>query len=119
MVGDITLTEAQDGIQARTKNGNIRLDGVPLGLHAESLNGKIYITSRLIGGDWDVYSAVGELRLELPEEGNYELEGSSGYGDIFTELPFAVENKEIHGTVGNGDYKLKIDGNSDLYVNKS
>ncbi|GIP50182.1 hypothetical protein J53TS2_37730 [Paenibacillus sp. J53TS2] len=119
LVGDITLTEAQDGIQARTKNGNIRLDGVPLGLHAESLNGKIYITSRLIGGDWDVYSAVGELRLELPEEGNYELEGSSGYGDIFTELPFAVENKEIHGTVGNGDYKLKIDGNSDLYVNKS
>lgn len=119
LVGDITLTDAQDGIQAHTKNGNIRIDGVPLDLQAESLNGKIYITSRLVGGDWDVYSAVGELRLELPEEGNYELEGSSGYGDIFTELPFAVDHKEIHGTLGNGEYKLKIDGNSDLYVNKS
>ncbi|WP_178021925.1 DUF4097 family beta strand repeat-containing protein [uncultured Paenibacillus sp.] len=119
LVGDITLTDAQDGIQAHTKNGNIRVDGVPLDLQAESLNGKIYITSRLVGGDWEVYSAVGELRLELPEEGNYELQGSSGYGDIFTELPFAVEHKEIHGTVGSGDFKLKIDGNSDLYVNKS
>ncbi|MCK8487206.1 DUF4097 domain-containing protein [Paenibacillus sp. MBLB2552] len=119
LVGDITLTEAQDGIQTRTKNGNIRVDGVPLGLQAESLNGKIYISSRLIGGDWDVYSAVGELRLELPEDGNYELKGSSGYGDIYTELPFAVEDKEIHGMIGSGDYKLKIDGNSDLYVNKS
>ncbi|MDU4697430.1 MAG: DUF4097 family beta strand repeat-containing protein [Paenibacillus sp.] len=119
LVGDITLTEAQDGIQARTKNGNIRVDGVPRELQAESLNGKIYISSRFVGGDWDVYSAVGELRLELPETGNYELEGSSGYGDIFTELPFAVDRKEIHGTLGSGDYKLKIDGNSDLYVNKS
>lgn len=119
LVGDITLTEAQDDIQLHTKNGNIRVDGVPLGLKAESLNGKIDITSRIVGGDWDVYSAVGELRVELPEEGNYELTGSSGYGDIFTELPFVVDHKEIHGTLGTGEFKLKIDGNSDLYVNKS
>lgn len=119
LVGDITLTEAQDGIGVHTKNGNIRVNGVPLDLKAESLNGKIDISSRLVGGDWDVYSAVGELRVELPEDGNYELEGSSGYGDIFTELPFVVDHKEIHGTLGTGEFKLKIDGNSDLYVNKS
>ncbi|MGG6314449.1 DUF4097 family beta strand repeat-containing protein [Paenibacillus macerans] len=119
LVGDISLTDAQAGIELATKNGNIRVDGVPSELKAESLNGKVHVSSRMVGGDWDVYSAVGELRLDLPEIGDYTLDGSSGYGDIFTELPFVVENKEIHGTRGYGEHRLKVDGNSNLYVNKS
>lgn len=119
LVGDITLTEAQDDIQVNTKNGNIRIDSVPAGLQAESLNGKIYISTGQVGGAWEVYSAVGELRVDLPEDGNYTLKGSSGYGDIFTEFPFIIENKEIYGLSGNGEFMLKIDGNSSLYVNKS
>ncbi|WP_018754058.1 DUF4097 family beta strand repeat-containing protein [Paenibacillus sanguinis] len=119
LVGDITLTEAQDDIQVKTKNGNIRIDSVPAGLQAESLNGKISISTGHVGGMWEVYSAVGELRIDLPEDGNYTLKGSSGYGDIFTEFPFVIENKEIYGLSGNGEFLLKIDGNSSLYVNKS
>lgn len=119
LVGDISLTEAQGEIQVNTKNGNIRVDGAPSELQAESLNGKIHVSSTVVGGNWEVYSAVGELRVELPEIGDYTLEGSSGYGDIFTDLPFEVENKEIHGTLGYGEFRLKVDGNSNLYVNKS
>lgn len=119
LVGDITLTEAQDDIQVKTKNGNIRIDSVPSALQAESLNGKIHISTGRVGGMWEVYSAVGELRIDLPEDGNYTLKGSSGYGDIFTDFPFIVENKEIYGLSGNGEFMLKIDGNSSLYVNKS
>lgn len=119
MVGDISLTDAQAEIQVNTKNGNIRIDGASAKLQAESLNGKVHVSSKKIGGNWDVYSAVGEMQVDLPDVGDYTFEGSSSYGDIFTNLPFAVEDKEIKGTMGRGEYQVKVEGNSNLIVNKS
>ncbi|WP_334076047.1 MULTISPECIES: DUF4097 family beta strand repeat-containing protein [Paenibacillus] len=118
MVGDISVVHAESDIKTNTKNGNIQIDGVPLNLEAESLNGKIHIATHEIGGDWNVYSAVGEMRIQIPEAGNYSFEGSSGYGNIETDLPFNIENKEIKGIVGSGDHQIKVDGNSDLIVTK-
>ncbi|RCX13895.1 DUF4097 and DUF4098 domain-containing protein YvlB [Fontibacillus phaseoli] len=119
MVGDISLVNAEADIKASTKNGNVKIDGATSALQAESLNGKIQISTREIGGDWSVYSAVGEMQLEIPDTGDYTLEGSSGYGDIRTDLPFIVENKEITGVSGSGEYQIKVDGNSNLIVTKS
>ncbi len=119
MVGDISLVNAQGEIKTSTKNGNIKIDGASAALQAESLNGKIQISADQIGGDWNVYSAVGEMQLEIPDLGDYKLEGSSGYGDIVTDLPFIVENKEIKGVMGSGEYQIKVDGNSNLIVTKS
>ncbi|MUG46582.1 DUF4097 family beta strand repeat protein [Paenibacillus woosongensis] len=118
LVGNIALMNVDDDIHVVTKNGNIVIHGVAAALKAESLNGKIQIESPQIEGDWNVYSAVGEMTITIPEEGGYTLEGSSGYGDIITELPFAVDNKTIHGIVGSGEYLVKVEGNSNLYVNQ-
>lgn len=118
LVGDISLVHAEAEIKTSTKNGNITIDGVPLNLEAESLNGKIHVSTDMVGGDWSVYSAVGEMRIEIPETGNYTFEGSSGYGNIETDLPFYIENKEMKGTIGSGEYQIKVDGNSDLIVTK-
>lgn len=118
LVGNIALLNVEEDIQATTKNGNIVIKGVAASLKAESLNGKVQIESPQIEGDWNIYSAVGEMTLSIPEEGNYRLEGSSGYGDITTELPFVVDNKVIHGIVGTGEYAVKVEGNSNLFVYK-
>ncbi|SDG48024.1 DUF4097 and DUF4098 domain-containing protein YvlB [Fontibacillus panacisegetis] len=119
LVGDISLVNAQGSINANTKNGNIKVDGAPEQLQVESLNGKIMVTSEMIGGDWNVYSAVGEMHLEIPSFGNYMLEVNSGYGDISTNLPFFVNKKEIKGVMGTGQYQLKVEGNSNVIVNNS
>lgn len=116
-VGDISLVNAEGEITAGTRNGNIVIDGVPQVLQAESLNGKIRVSSNLVGGDWDVYSGVGEVTLEIPVTGDYTLEGSSGYGDIQSDLPFPIEDKVITGIQGNGEHMIKVDGNSNLIVN--
>lgn len=118
LVGNIALMNVDEDIHATTKNGNINIKGVAASLKAESLNGKVEIESPQIEGDWNVYSAVGEMILTIPEEGDYMLEGSSGYGDIMTDLPFVVESKAINGIVGTGEYLVKVEGNSNLFVNK-
>ncbi|WP_229717192.1 DUF4097 family beta strand repeat-containing protein [Paenibacillus aceti] len=117
MVGNISLFNSQGNIDVSTKNGNIQVDIVPEKLKAESLNGKIQISSAMVGGDWNVYSAVGEINLALPETGDYMIIGSSGYGNITSSLPFMVNGKEISGTVGMGEHVIQVEGNSDLFVN--
>ncbi|MNJ34089.1 hypothetical protein D3C77_287880 [compost metagenome] len=116
-VGNISLVGAEGDVDVATRNGNITLDGALSKLHAESLNGSLTISSKVIGGNWNVYSAVGQLNLHIPEEGSYSLEASSSYGDIISNLAFPVVNKVLKGTSGDGEYTLKIEGNSDVYIN--
>lgn len=118
-VGNISLVGAEGDVDVTTRNGNITLDGALSKLHAESLNGSLTLSTKEIGGDWNVYSAVGELHLRIPEQGSYTLEASSSYGNIISDLPFTIENKVLKGTSGDGEYSLKIEGNSDVYVNKN
>lgn len=117
-VGNISLVGAEGDVDVSTRNGNITLDGALSKLHAESLNGSLNLSTKEIGGDWNVYSAVGELHIRIPEQGSYTLEASSSYGSIRSDLPFTIENKVLKGTSGAGEYSLKIEGNSDIYLNK-
>lgn len=93
-VGNISATDSGDALDLSTKNGNVEVAGARSKLHAESLNGRINIRSNDFGGDWDIYSAVGDIDLYLPLTGNYTVEGSSGYGDIVTDLPGLVIDKK-------------------------
>ncbi|GGA50688.1 DUF4097 family beta strand repeat-containing protein [Paenibacillus physcomitrellae] len=118
LVGDIAVRTTSGDIDVNTKNGNLDIEEAPKKLDAQTLNGMIRVESNVIGGDWNVYSAVGELHITLPEQADYTLEGSSGYGGIETNLPFPVENKTIKGTWGTGEYKVNLDGNSNVFIYK-
>ncbi|MGO4531711.1 DUF4097 family beta strand repeat-containing protein [Paenibacillus sp. 2TAF8] len=118
-VGNVSITDSFGEFTAETRNGNITLDGANLGVKAQSLNGSINIVSTKVGGDWDVYSAVGAINVMIPERGDYSLTGSSSYGDLKTDMPFNVKNKTIEGQLGEGEYRIKIEGNSDLTVDRN
>ncbi|MEK3697072.1 DUF4097 family beta strand repeat-containing protein [Paenibacillus sp. FSL R10-2199] len=118
-VGNISATDSGDALDLSTKNGNVEVARARTKLHAESLNGRINIRSNDFGGDWDIYSAVGDIDLYLPLTGNYTVEGSSGYGDIVTDLPgLVIDKKNLSGQIGTGEFKLRVDGNSNLNVSK-
>lgn len=119
-VGNIKAKRITGDADVRTKNGNILLESIHSGLNAESLNGGVNISSGMIGGDWSIYSAVGMMNLSLPPVGDYELEGTISYGQIYSEIPsFRVEQKTIQGKVGTGEYTVRVEGNSDLNINPS
>jgi DUF4097 and DUF4098 domain-containing protein YvlB len=118
-VGSISITDSVGEISADTRNGSINVDGASLAVKAQSLNGSISIVSAKVGGDWDIYSAVGAINILLPERGDYSLSGSSSYGDLQTDLPFTVKNKTIEGQLGEGEYTVKVEGNSDLTIDRN
>jgi len=116
-VGNIGAIGNEAEINISSKNGNLEIDGARSKLHAESLNGIIDVRSHDVGGDWDIYSAVGDIQLYLPLLGNYKLNGSSGYGDIISDLPnLAIDKKKISGEVGTAEFKVQVEGNSNLNV---
>lgn len=118
-VGNINVDGTENAIDIASKNGNLKINGARAKLHAESLNGIIDIRSPDIGGDWDIYSAVGDISLNLPLMGNYKMDGSSGYGDITSEIPgLVIDKKKISGELGTGDHKLHVEGNSNLNIRK-
>ncbi|MEJ8306078.1 DUF4097 family beta strand repeat-containing protein [Saccharibacillus sacchari] len=119
ILGNITANGTLGDIAADTRNGSIEINGANFGLSAQSLNGNIAITSRVVRGNWSVYSAVGRIDLTLPDQGDYKMDGSNGYGDIRSELPFAIEDRTLSGTYGDGDFTVKVDGNGDLNIFRS
>ncbi|EHB59509.1 MULTISPECIES: DUF4097 family beta strand repeat-containing protein [Paenibacillus] len=119
-VGNMTVKRALNHIRVQTRNGHILVSDVPADLSAESLNGSVTIRSTKVGGDWNIYSAVGEMKLHIPLEGDYKLEGTISYGRILTTLPnLFIEQKTISGESGAGEHSIKIEGNSDLNIYRS
>ncbi|WP_235950245.1 DUF4097 family beta strand repeat-containing protein [Paenibacillus apii] len=119
-VGNIRAQRSGTDIDVSTKNGNVEVNEARSALNAQSLNGIIDIRSPYVQGDWDIYSAAGDIHLFLPAEGNYSIKGSSGYGDIvtdFTELD--IDKKTVSGKVGTGEFKVNVEGNSNLNVRKN
>lgn len=119
LVGSIRVAHSTGDISVDTKNGNIDILDAEAKLSANSLNGGITVTSALIGEDWNIYSAVGDIILDLPSNGDFQLDGSSGYGNLKADFPFTIESKSITGQNGAGDHKIKVEGNSDLTILKT
>ncbi|MDT3427552.1 DUF4097 and DUF4098 domain-containing protein YvlB [Paenibacillus forsythiae] len=119
-VGNISAERSGNELDVSTRNGNVAINEVRSSLNAQSLNGIIDIRSPYVQGDWNIYSAVGDIDLRLPVEGSYSLKGSSSYGDIVSGIPgLVIDKKTISGKIGTGEFKVEVEGNSNLNVIKN
>ncbi len=116
--GSVRLQAIGGQIEADTKNGEIDILDVQGAVHADTLNGRIAVASPVVGGAWDIGSAVGEIYVALPEQGDYSVRGSVTFGDITTDLPLEVSKKTIEGEVGEGTYRVSIDANSSIAIHR-
>lgn len=118
MVGDIQLARSEGDITVDTQNGDMNVLNSTAKLNANSLNGAIKVHSEQVGGDWKIYSAVGDIVLDLPSNGDFQLEGSSSYGNLQSDFPFKIDSKSISGQNGTGKYVINVEGNSNLTIKK-
>ncbi|MEC0235410.1 DUF4097 family beta strand repeat-containing protein [Paenibacillus kribbensis] len=118
VVGDIQLARSKGDITTDTQNGDINVLDSTAKLNANSLNGAIKVNSEQVGGDWKIYSAVGDIVLDLPSNGDFQLEGSSSYGNLQSEFPFKIDSKSISGQNGTGKYVINVEGNSNLMIKR-
>lgn len=118
-VGNIRAERSGAEVKLLTKNGNVDVVEARSALDVQSLNGIVDVRSSSLQGNWDIYSAVGDINLYLPENANFTLKGSSGYGNIISGFPgLTIDKKTITGQVGTGEFKVNVEGNSNLNVRK-
>ncbi|MWC30693.1 DUF4097 family beta strand repeat-containing protein [Paenibacillus sp. MMS18-CY102] len=119
--GGIHLNHVLGDLEADTKNGEIKIQEAAGSVKADTLNGSIEASATTLGGDWDIVGLVGDVRLRLPVQGNYEMNGSATFGTIKVDLglPLEVNKKTVRGTVGTGQYRIYVNANSNIVISSS
>jgi hypothetical protein len=92
--GDITLEERAAGdVKARTGSGNVHIHGFNGALVARSGSGDIDADGRLNGAA-QLDSGSGNVKLHLGNDAKFNLEASTGSGDIRIHYPGAPQQDE-------------------------
>ncbi|TYP68610.1 DUF4097 family beta strand repeat-containing protein [Paenibacillus methanolicus] len=116
--GSIRLEDIRGEAEVETKNGQITVAEAASGLRVDTLNGEIDIRSSVVGGDWNIDSSIGDIRLYVPETGGFSVNGSVTFGTITTDLPLEIGKKTVRGSVGDDLYRIDIDANSSIAINR-
>lgn len=116
--GSLEIKQIEGDIEAETKNGKIKIDGAGASVKADTLNGSIELNSGTVGGDWDLDSSIGEIKLSMPEDGNFTIYGSVTFGNITTELPLEASKKTIRGTMGEGTFRVQINATNSIAIKR-
>lgn len=89
--GDIELEqEAAGDVKAKTGSGNIKIHGLNGGLTARSGSGDIEGDGHL-NGPANLSTGSGNIKLQLTPEAHFNLEASTGSGDVHVHFPGAPE----------------------------
>jgi DUF4097 and DUF4098 domain-containing protein YvlB len=92
--GDITLNQQGAGdIKARTGSGNIHIRGLNGAIAARAGSGNIDAEGHL-SGPANLASGSGNVKLHLGSDAHFNLEASTGSGDIRIHYPGAPEQTE-------------------------
>jgi DUF4097 and DUF4098 domain-containing protein YvlB len=92
--GDIELEDTGSGdIKAKTGSGNIKVQGLNGGFMARSGSGDIQAGGHLIGPA-NVASGSGGIKLQLTPDAHFNLEASTGSGDIHVNFPGAPQQDD-------------------------
>jgi len=113
--GAITITDAQAGVTASTKFANIKLDRVAGPIDATNDNGAITVSGRkrsTVCEPIRLLSKFGNIKVELPESSDYDLNARTRFGKIHTSVSVAMQGQinteNMSGKIGRGGCELRI-----------
>ena len=124
--GDIRVEGKGLGdVHVSTGSGNIELRRIKGALEAESASGDVTIEGEQTGG-WNVRTSSGSIELRLPDNAAFDLDASTGSGEIETgrQVIAMVQGKiggarsKITGKANGGGPQLTVrTGSGDIRIN--
>jgi hypothetical protein len=113
--GAISITGAQAGVTASTKFANIRLDRVAGPIDATNDNGGITVTGSKKNAACEpirLTSKFGNIKVAVPEGGDYDLSARTKHGKIHTSLTITMQGQlsteNMNGKIGRGGCELRL-----------
>jgi DUF4097 and DUF4098 domain-containing protein YvlB len=105
--GDVTVTEAEQAtVKINNENGAVNFSGT--------------LDER---NDQSIESTFGHISLSIPADSAFQVEWSTEFGKIASELPVTMQNNlsdtSWQGSLNDGDATLKIvNQNGDIKINR-
>lgn len=113
----VTLERIRGKAEVTTTNGAVTVAEPERDVRIKTTNGAISVTSRTLGGDWDLNTTNGRIELLVPEQGNFEVDGRGGKAS--SNLPLTISDKTVRGQIGSGQHKIRLDtSNGAIVVNR-
>jgi hypothetical protein len=113
--GAINITDAQAGVTASTKFANIKLDRVIGPIDATNDNGAITVAARkksAVCEPMRLTSKFGNIKVAVPEGGDYDLSARTKYGKIHTDVTITLQGQisteNMSGKIGRGGCELRL-----------
>ncbi|QVY61038.1 DUF4097 family beta strand repeat-containing protein [Cytobacillus gottheilii] len=100
-----------DDIKANLSSGDFSLDNMTGGLTGELSSGRLTASFKEVTDDIDLRASSGRLQLDLPDDGDYTINGEYNSGHISANLP--LENKSesddgFTGKSGAGTHEVNV-----------
>ncbi|WP_426451490.1 DUF4097 family beta strand repeat-containing protein [Paenibacillus sp. S-38] len=117
--GKLSASSVTGSLEAVTTNGTIEAEEVSLGFKAHTTNGTIEASSEEVGGDWDIRTSNGKIKLGLPAEGDYRVESAGKHSRVESQLPFTVQDDTVQGVVGTGRHTVRLETNGSVTLEEA
>jgi DUF4097 and DUF4098 domain-containing protein YvlB len=116
--GDIDLEDTASGdVKASTGSGSIRIHGLDGALNAKTGSGDIEADGSLAGSS-RLTSGSGSLRLHIGQNAHFNVDASTGSGDIRVAGAPSAEHHHLSAPVNGGGPTLELHtGSGDIEVN--
>lgn len=124
--GKVIVADARGPVKASTGNGDVRVSTSSGPVDASSGNGDIDVSMARMERSAGMRFSTGSGRIvvALPENFNADIVGTTGSGDISSELPLRVEGRRdshrLRGTMGSGGERLTMStGSGDIVLRRA
>jgi hypothetical protein len=113
--GGIHFPEFKGQLNGETGFGDVTTDGVFSNLELKSGFGNVRAEANSgsqIHEDWRLESGFGDIVLRVPSDMNANIDASSGFGHVSTDLPLSVtdtsSHSELRGQLGKGGSAVEL-----------
>ena len=120
--GDIELEQTGQGdVKAKSGSGDIKIHGLNGSLTARDGSGDITAGGRIVGGG-NLANGSGDIKLHLPADARFNLEASTGSGDIHVNFPGAPRQDDgsrhhLTASINGGGATLEVrTGSGDVEI---
>ena len=124
--GQITVEGARGQVTASTGNGDVRVATSSGPVNASSGNGDIDVSMNRMtqASEMRFSTGSGRIVLAVPEGFGADFEGTTGSGEIRSEIPIRIEGRSsryrLRGQLGDGGERLVMSsGSGDITIRRS
>ncbi|WP_102273928.1 LiaG family protein [Cytobacillus massiliigabonensis] len=93
-------------------SGKVKIENYQGELEAEVSSGQLDVQLNKLVDDIHLRASSGQIKLDLPEDADFKLNGKSSSGYIDCDLPLTdkvVEKSKIEGVMGSGKHSIDVD----------